>query len=86
MDCEYARIEKEVDEADANIEALYAQLTQAMVKAKHLKTQQRFLYDCGLTMLGHDSFVMKRMDKEDPPNEEEIVELNQLIKEQEQSK
>ena len=37
-------------------------------------------------MLSHDSFVMERMDKEDPPSEEEFTEFEWMLAEQEQSK
>ena len=69
LDCECEKIDYEIcatKEASASL----------FTKLACLYCQHNFLDGKGSKMLEHDSFVMERMDEEDPPGEEEIVELN----------
>ena len=83
---EWRRLDREREKIDREIRAAEEASASLFTKLARLRRQRDFLGGKSSKMLEHDSFVMERMDEEDPPGEEEIAELNRMIEEQEQSK
>lgn len=64
-------LSSQIDEAEEQLEALFAKL-------KNLKTRRKFLEKRGVQMLDHDTDVMDQLNEENPLSSAELQELDRL--------